>query len=57
MKLILIILFFLLPVISFFAQSDLQIVHNEKVIGKNLKTNSDIRATEYIFPKESMIHI
>lgn len=51
MKLIFSTLFFLLTVASVYAQSDLQIIHNEKVVGKNLKTNADIKDIEYVFPE------
>ncbi len=51
MKRILSSLFFLLTIASVYAQSDLQIIHNEKVIGKNLKTKTDIKAIEYVFPE------
>ena len=51
MKHLLLSLFFLLTIASVYPQSELQISHTKKVIGKNLKTNSDIRATEYVFPE------
>ena len=36
MKLIFATLFFLVTIVSVYAQSDFQIVHDEKVMGKNL---------------------
>jgi hypothetical protein len=51
MKLILATLFFLLTVVSVYAQSDLQIVHDQKVLGKNLQNNSDISGVAYVFPE------
>ena len=51
MKLIFATLFFLVTVVSVYAQSDFQIVHDGKVMGKNLKTNSDISGVEYVFPE------
>jgi hypothetical protein len=37
-------------VFTIYAQSNIQIINNEKVIGKNYKTNNDIQSKEYIFP-------
>jgi hypothetical protein len=51
MKLILSTLFLLLTVISVYAQSDLQITHDQKILGKNLKINTDINGIEYVFPE------
>ena len=37
-------------VFTIYAQSNIQIINNEKIIGKNYKTNNDIQSKEYIFP-------
>jgi hypothetical protein len=34
------------------AQLNLTVLQNEKIIGRNFKTNKDINATEYIFPEK-----
>ncbi len=43
--------FFSFIVLTIYAQSDLLIPNNDKIIGKNDKTNSDIHAMEYVFPE------
>lgn len=49
MKRLFLILLFSFPGIISFAQKDFKVVCNEKVIGENFITNSDIEAKEYIF--------
>ncbi|MDD4375031.1 MAG: PQQ-binding-like beta-propeller repeat protein [Bacteroidales bacterium] len=34
-----------------YGQKDSQILHNEKVVGKNLINNTEIKGTEYLFPE------
>lgn len=34
-----------------FGQKDFQVLHNEKVVGKNLIDNAEIKGIEYIFPE------
>ncbi|MDP4291142.1 MAG: PQQ-binding-like beta-propeller repeat protein [Bacteroidota bacterium] len=42
---------FLLTLVSVYPQSELQVTYNPKIIGRNLKTNTDIRGIEYVFPE------
>lgn len=51
MKKILTFLLFSLVGLICFAQNDLQILSNEKTIGKNFKANNEIKAKEFIFPE------
>jgi len=44
-------LFLLFAVNSFSQTSDIQVVRTEKIIGKNVVTNSVIKGVEYYFPK------
>ena len=50
MRRILIGLTLLIPAITFSQKTDFQVFHNEKVMGKNLVDNSQIKGSEYKFP-------
>ncbi|WP_010423293.1 hypothetical protein [Anaerophaga thermohalophila] len=34
-----------------FGQKDFQVLHNEKIVGKSLIDNTEIKGTEYVFPE------
>ena len=51
MKQFLFTLSFILIIISVFAQTEIKVLFCDTVVGKNLKTNSDIRASKYVFPE------
>jgi hypothetical protein len=42
---------FCFTALTIFAQTDLLILNNESIAGKNYKTNSEFKAKEYIFPE------
>jgi hypothetical protein len=51
MKKLLLIGLLSFAVLKIYPQSNLLIIKNEKVIGKNYQTNNDIQVKEYIFPE------
>lgn len=52
MRKIIIGLLLLISNISFCQKNDLQVLSEEKVLGKNLLTNTDIKGYQYIFPEK-----
>jgi hypothetical protein len=42
---------FIFSILTIYSQSNLLIVNNDKIIGKNYLTNKDLHATEYVFPE------